>query len=109
MARVLPRRELPRREIDPKTELLYVKKEPEIFNKKNIRNSTRAGGKPRNPLPDGHPQLPQFEVEFKRTVDDLKNLDKFGWVFREEGEVWKARTARARGDLPGFWNDVKVE
>jgi hypothetical protein len=62
-------RELPRREIERKTEAkdLFERKEGEI-KARGFLNSTRWSGTIGPHLPDGHPDLSKFSAQFGRTV-----------------------------------------
>jgi hypothetical protein len=103
-------RDLPRREIEHQTEAkdLFEKKEAEI-KPHGFQNSTRWSGTIGQPLPHDHPNLSKYSAQFREKVEDLKNIAKVGAPGgRAALARWK-RTERARGDLAGLWNDVKLE
>jgi predicted RNase H-like HicB family nuclease len=103
-------RELPRREIEHQTEAkdLFEKKEGEIKTR-GFQNSTRWSGAIGKPLPHGHPDLSKFSAQFQGTVAGLKKIANRRVIGSHRDAEWKPRTEKARGDLPGLWNDVKLD
>ena len=107
----MPPRELPRREIEHKTEATHLFEEREAEIKpRGFKNSTLWSGTIGKPLAHGDPNLSKFSAQFQDTVAALKKSADFGGIGGQRAAaLWKPRIEKARVDLGGFWNDVKLE
>jgi hypothetical protein len=109
----MPRRELPRRQIEhePQVEPEYIRKRIEL-EARHIENTRRWTGVRKEPVVLAREVIQQYAATFDATNAALKRLADFGGIglgIGRTAEPWKRRAEIARGDLAGFWNDFKQE
>ena len=107
-------RDLPRHEIEPKkVEPEYRAKETELAQRKNLKNiPIRWSGVRKAPLDPHDGSLPAKNVEFKAATAKLKKLASGGPIAgsHRTADPWRNREAqKVRGDLAGYWSDIKHE
>jgi hypothetical protein len=103
---------LPRREINPKTEKSFKEKRGEIEAKTPHRIGENPKGhvaKPRRTL-DADPLI-QIMQSLKNASQRLNSLAtvRRGFIDTKEAANWKETVSAYRGDLSGFWNDIKLD
>jgi hypothetical protein len=103
---------LPRREISPKTKKFFEEKRGEIEAKTPHRigeNPKSHVAKPRRAL-EADP-LHQISQSLENASQRLKSLAtvRRGFIDTKEAANWKETVSAYRGDLSGFWNDIKLD
>jgi hypothetical protein len=105
-------RELPRREISTKSEKTFEEKRKDIEKK----TPHRIGENPRNHKAKARRELAadlllQINGSLDNASQRLRSLAtvRRGSIDTTEAAKWRETVSAYRGDLSGFWNDIKVE
>jgi hypothetical protein len=103
-------RELPRRVVEPKPAKLFKELKKELEGKKKI-NTAPPKGQPKGRGSIDPSVLDPLLERLTARQATLKGIRPRVFLanFEAVAEVWRAAARECRGDLAGFWNDVRHE
>jgi hypothetical protein len=103
-------RELPRRVVDPKPAKPFKELKKDLEGK-NKFNTAPPKGQPKARGYIEESVLQQLKANFEARQVALKGVRPKAFLanFEPVAEVWRGAARECRGDLAGFWNDVRHE